>query len=81
MELALIKKEITGLGMEYLLCSPFLTGAAPNTYNESETMTRYEIMDGAPVRGESIPVRMFLGGLELTPSYKSVHNKVTFYLL
>ena len=27
------------------------------SYNESETIAKYEIMDGAPVRGESIPVR------------------------
>ena len=24
----------------------------PNTYNENETIAKYEIMDGAPVRGE-----------------------------
>lgn len=29
------------------------TGSGPNTYNESETLAKYEIMDGAPVRGES----------------------------
>lgn len=23
----------------------------PNSYNESETIAKYEIMDGAPVRG------------------------------
>ena len=23
----------------------------PNTYNENETIAKYEIMDGAPVRG------------------------------
>ena len=25
----------------------------PNTYNENETIAKYEIMDGAPVRGKS----------------------------
>ena len=38
-------------------------------------MTKFEIMDGAPVRGESIPVRLFLGGFDLTPTYRNVHNK------
>ena len=28
------------------------TGSGPNTYNESETLAKYEVMDGAPVRGE-----------------------------
>jgi vacuolar protein sorting-associated protein 26 len=31
------------------------TGSGPNTYNESETLAKYEIMDGAPVRGEFYP--------------------------
>lgn len=26
-------------------------GIVPNVYNESETITKFEIMDGAPVRG------------------------------
>jgi Vacuolar protein sorting-associated protein 26 len=37
MELSIIRRETTG--------SP------PNQYNESETITKFEIMDGAPVRG------------------------------
>jgi hypothetical protein len=39
MELSIIRRETTG--------SP------PNQYNESETITKFEIMDGAPVRGIS----------------------------
>jgi len=61
MEIALIKRESTGTG--------------PNVYNESETITKYEVMDGSPVKGESIPIRLFLGGFDLTPTYKNVHNK------
>ena len=30
------------------LCISFI---GPNTYNENETIAKYEIMDGAPVRG------------------------------
>jgi len=62
MEIAIIKRESTG------------TGA--NTYNENETVAKYEIMDGAPVRGESIPIRLFLGGFDaLTPTFRNVNNK------
>ena len=43
MEIAIIKRETTGSG--------------PNTFHENETIAKYEIMDGAPVRGESIPIR------------------------
>jgi len=44
-------------------------------YNENKTLSKFEIMDGAPVRGEAIPVRLFLGGFDLTPTYKDVANK------
>ena len=37
MEIAIIKRESTGSGA--------------NTYNENETVAKFEIMDGAPVRG------------------------------
>eukprot|EP01135_Chromosphaera_perkinsii_P006070 Nk52_evm1s390 gene=Nk52_evmTU1s390 len=68
MELAIIKRETTGSG--------------PHMYNESETVTKFEIMDGAPVRGESIPIRLFLAGFELCPTMRDVNKKfsVRFYL-
>ncbi|XP_012562049.3 vacuolar protein sorting-associated protein 26B isoform X1 [Hydra vulgaris] len=61
MELAIIKREIAGTG--------------PNTYTENETIAKYEIMDGAPVKGESIPIRLFLSGYELTPTMKDINKK------
>ncbi len=61
MEIAILKKESTGSG--------------PNIYAETETVAKYEIMDGAPVRGESIPIRLFLGGYDLTPTMKDVQRK------
>lgn len=85
MELSIIRRETTG--------SP------PNQYNESETITKFEIMDGAPIRGEycsaltyedrcmfflgeTIPIRLFLGGFELTPTFKDVNKKFStrYYL-
>ena len=32
-------------------------GAGSSAHSELETLTKYEIMDGAPVRGESVPIR------------------------
>lgn len=61
MNISLIKRETTGSGLDM--------------YNENRTLSKYEVMDGAPVRGEAIPVRLFLGGFDLTPSYKDVYNK------
>jgi len=59
-----------------------MTGSGPNQYNESETVAKFEIMDGSPVRGECIPVRLFLNGFELTPTFKDVNKKfsVRYYL-
>ncbi|XP_058651954.1 vacuolar protein sorting-associated protein 26A isoform X2 [Onychostoma macrolepis] len=61
MELQLIKKEMTGIG--------------PSTTTETETVAKYEIMDGAPVKGESIPIRLFLAGYDLTPTMRDVNKK------
>jgi vacuolar protein sorting-associated protein 26 len=86
MELSIIRRETTG--------------APPNQYNESETITKFEIMDGAPVRGtsarnfvqedklmnvltgETIPIRLFLGGFDLTPTFRDVNKRfsVRYYL-
>ncbi|KAL6500961.1 Vacuolar protein sorting-associated protein 26B [Orobanche minor] len=51
------------------------TGSGPNTHVETETLAKFELMDGAPVRGESIPIRLFLSPYELTPTYSNINNK------
>lgn len=51
------------------------TGSGANLFHQSETLAKYEIMDGAPVRGESIPIRLFLSPYEVTPTYNNVNNK------
>ena len=68
MELSIVRRETTGSGQ--------------NQYNESETITKFEIMDGAPVRGETIPIRLFLGGFDLTPTFRDVSKKFSarYYL-
>ncbi|KRX79089.1 Protein MON2 -like protein [Trichinella sp. T6] len=61
MEIAIIKQESIG------------TGA--NVYPENTTIAKYEIMDGAPVKGESIPIRLFLSGYKLTPTMRDVNKR------
>ena len=58
------------------------TGSGNNTHNNTVTLYKYEIMDGAPVKGETVPVRLYLAPFDLTPSYNNVHNKfsVKYYL-
>lgn len=68
MELAVIRREAAGVG--------------PNSYNESENIVKFELMDGAPIKGECVPIRLFLSHLDLTPTYRSVNNvfSVKYYL-
>jgi vacuolar protein sorting-associated protein 26 len=68
MELNIIRREQAGSGQQQ--------------NNESETLVKYELMDGAPVRGECIPIRLFMSSLDLTPTYKNTSHKfsVKYYL-
>ena len=68
MEVAILKKETT-----------FQDSAA---YNESDNLMRFEVMDGAPVKGEVIPIRMYLKSLDLTPTYQTVNScfQVRYFL-
>ena len=50
-------------------------GGGVNAKVETETVAKYEIMDGAPVRGEVIPIRLHLAPYDLSPSFPNVHNK------
>lgn len=74
MEIAILKRESVGNG--------------PNVFHENETIAKYEIMDGAPVKGEikifviimlslgeSIPIRLFLAGYDLTPTMRDVAKR------
>jgi vacuolar protein sorting-associated protein 26 len=61
MELSIIRKETVGTGQ--------------NAVTENETLSKFEIMDGAPVKGELVPVRFYLASTDLSPTYKSVNNR------
>ena len=55
MELQILKKESTGISTD--------------TYNDTQVITKFEIMDGAPIKGEQIPIRLFLEPYALTPTF------------
>jgi vacuolar protein sorting-associated protein 26 len=61
MELSIIRKEIVGTGQ--------------NAVTETENLNKFEIMDGAPVKGECIPIRFYLASTDLTPTYPNVNNR------
>lgn len=61
MELSIIRKETIGAGT--------------NAITESEKLVTFEIMDGAPVKDELVPIRFYLASTDLTPTYKNVNNR------
>ncbi len=63
MELCVNKKEISGG-----------TGGG-GTVSENKIITRIEIMDGEPVVGERVPIRLFLSSVDgLTPTQRNINN-------
>lgn len=50
-------------------------GAGAAARAESDTVAKFEIMDGAPTRGEIIPIRLFLAPYDLSPTVENVHNR------
>ncbi|KAI8874066.1 Vps26-domain-containing protein [Ramicandelaber brevisporus] len=68
MELSIIRRESTG--------------SSPNIVTENETVTRYEIMDGCAMRGDHVPIRLWLSGYDLTPTFVDVNKRFsTRYML
>jgi vacuolar protein sorting-associated protein 26 len=64
MEIDIIRRETTGAN-------------ASSQVVDNDTIAKFELMDGAPVRGECIPVRIYLSGFELSPTYKTVQNRLS----
>lgn len=82
MELAVIRRETSGEGVAIAAAASegptsATTVDASNIFTETQTLVKYEIMDGAPVKGEVIPVKLCLKGIpaDLTPTYTAVNNR------
>ena len=81
MELAVLRRETSGEGVALAASAEKggVAGAADasNIYTETQTLVKYEIMDGAPVKGEVIPVHLCLKGIpaDLTPTYTAGNNR------
>ena len=96
MELAVIRRESSGEGVALSAIANHMSGAGGaggggngnetggSIVTETQTLTKFEIMDGAPVKGEVIPVKLYLGGIgaDLTPTFDAGINRFTvkYYL-
>eukprot|EP00996_Jenningsia_fusiforme_P001787 NODE_2647_length_1150_cov_102.749319_g2425_i0.p1 GENE.NODE_2647_length_1150_cov_102.749319_g2425_i0~~NODE_2647_length_1150_cov_102.749319_g2425_i0.p1 ORF type:complete len:320 (+),score=52.50 NODE_2647_length_1150_cov_102.749319_g2425_i0:51-1010(+) len=68
-EVSLVKREYIGVG--------------DNQFFETETLQKYEIMDGTPIAGELVPIRLYLKSIpRLTPTYDLINNtfSVKYYM-
>lgn len=61
MEIQMIRRESTGAGVQ--------------GFHENTVISKFEIMDGAPVRGETVPIRLYLAPMPLTVTLENVHNR------
>ncbi len=52
-----------------------VTGPESHPIQDNEVVGRFEIMDGSPIKGEVVPIRMYLKAFDLTPSFEKVGNK------
>lgn len=91
MELAVIRRETSGEGVALSAAMSTAGGGGgagggpttgaksdmTNIVTETQTLLKYEIMDGAPVKGELIPVRLYLRGIpaDMTPTYHAENNR------
>lgn len=92
MELAVIRRETSGEGLAQSAAAGVGGGGGgaahtavggssskdmSNIVTETQTLLKYEIMDGAPVKGELIPVRLYLKGIpaDVTPTYHAENNR------
>lgn len=69
-----IKFKTVRLKVQYIELSIIRREITVNQ-SESEHVARFQIMDGAASKDDEIPIRMFLDGYKLTPSYKDVNKK------
>lgn len=66
--------------MELSLLTRETSGLKPSNFFVDSTSIRYEIMDGSPVKGETIPIRLFLSGYDLVPDMSCNYFNVKNYL-
>eukprot|EP00668_Euglena_longa_P033275 GGOE01042817.1.p1 GENE.GGOE01042817.1~~GGOE01042817.1.p1 ORF type:complete len:326 (-),score=50.89 GGOE01042817.1:206-1183(-) len=60
-EVSVVKREYIGVG--------------DNQFFETETLQKCEIMDGTPIAGEVVPIRLYLNAVpRLTPTYDMVND-------
>lgn len=77
--LGLVTFKVMSLDLQYgevgIVRKEFIGSGKPSDAVETETLQKFEIMDGTPIVGEVVPIRLYLKSIpRLTPTYSNVHN-------
>lgn len=85
--LGMVTFKVMDLDLQYgevgIVRKEFIGSGRPNDPVETETLQKFEIMDGTPVVGEVVPIRLYLNSIpRLTPTYPNIHNlfRVIYYV-
>jgi vacuolar protein sorting-associated protein 26 len=77
--LGMVTFKVADLDLQYgevgIVRKEYINPGKANEVMEAETLQKFEVMDGTPIPGEVVPIRMYLNSIgRLTPSYDNVHN-------
>jgi vacuolar protein sorting-associated protein 26 len=85
--LGMVTFKVMDLDLQYgevgIVRKEYIGSGRPNDAVETETLQKFEIMDGTPVVGEVVPIRLYLNSIpRLTPTYSNIHNlfRVIYYV-
>ena len=77
--LGMVTFKVMDLDLQYgevgIVRKEYIGSGRPTDAVETETLQKFEIMDGTPIVGEVVPIRLYLDSIpRLTPTYPTVHN-------
>jgi vacuolar protein sorting-associated protein 26 len=77
--LGMVTFKVMSLDLQYgevgIVRKEYIGPGKPTDAVETETLQKFEIMDGTPIVGEVVPIRLYLKSIpRLTPTYTNVHN-------
>lgn len=85
--LGMVTFKVMGLDLQYgevgLVRKEYIGSGKTTDPVETETLQKFEIMDGTPIVGEVVPIRLYLKSIpRLTPTYQNIHNcfRVLYYI-
>jgi len=78
----LARLRVRHMEIDLVCIESVLSSDGTVSVNDTEVVTRFELMDGVPPRHTEVPVRLFLSGHNTSPSLENIANRfsVKYYL-